>query len=412
MNKFISQIKNYIDINSLGAYLIREIDTLIPVEKIAFSELENLTGKLYIRSQKNFDQIANKSLSIKPETLERKWFQIAAIKNKVDGEANISTLLQNTLLRWKITLVVPIKSVKDELYGFILLGNKKSGTRFSVEDIDLLKDIGINAGATIERIKLQELIIREKLEAERLEELNKQKSMFVSIVSHDLKTPLTAIKIFSEFLLENEKNISEKSKNHLEIIGGETDRLTRLINNVLDFSKIENGVKYYSFRQIHLNKVIEEVINFMQYTLKMKGFTLETKLENFNDLIWGDADAITEAVENIISNAIRFSMERREIFVSTFSNEGFACVSVKDNGIGINQSDINKIFDPFFRSENAKEKRIEGSGLGLPIVKHIVEEHKGKIKIDSTPGLGSLFTICFPVLSNNNGGYDEENHNH
>ena len=411
LGKFTAQIKNYNEINSLGEYLIQKIDNLIPVEKIAFAELDYQTGKLLISAQKNFDQIANKSLRIKPETLERKWFQVAAVKNKVEGDADISTLYQNTLLRWKITLVVPIKSVEEELYGFIILGNKKSGSRFSIEDVDLLKDIGINAGSTIERIKLQEQLIREKLAAEKLEELNKQKSLFVSTVSHDLKTPLTSIKIFAEMLLENEKSLSDKSKNHLEIIEGETDRLTRLINNVLDFSKIEKGIKDYSFHETHFNKIVKGVIELMHYTLKMKEFNLEAKLGDFNDSIYGDADAITEAIENVLSNAIRFSNENKVITISTYSKDNFVCVSIKDNGIGISQSDIEKIFDPFFRSDNAKAKKIEGTGLGLSIVKHIVEEHRGKISIESTPGVGSIFTLCFPVLSNNRGTYNEENIN-
>lgn len=401
LSKFTSQIKNYNDIKSLSEYLIREINNLIPVEKIAFSELDNQTGKLLITAQNNFDQIANKSLRIKPETLERKWFQVAAVKNKVEGNANISTIFQNTLVRWNINLVVPIKSVNEDLYGFIILGNKKSGFKFSTEDVDLLKDIGINAGSTIERIKLQEQLIREQLEAERLEELNNQKSMFVSTVSHDLKTPLTSIKIFAEMLLENEKSLSDKSKNHLEIIEGETDRLTRLINNVLDFSKIERGIKDYSFREIHFNEIVKNVIERMQYTLKMKSFILKTDLSDFKDLISGDADAITEAIENLISNAIRFSGDQKEITISTYSQDGFVSVRVTDKGIGIHQSDLEKIFNPFFRSEDAKLKKIEGTGLGLPIVKHIVEEHKGKIEIKSTPGSGSTFIMSFPVLKNN-----------
>jgi signal transduction histidine kinase len=404
LNRFTAQIKNYNDITSLSEYLIREINILIPVEKIAFSELDTQTGKVLIRAQNNFDHIANKSLRIKPQTLERKWFQVAAVKNKVEGEANISTIFQNTLLRWKINLVVPIKSVSDELFGFIILGNKKSGSRFTAEDVDLLKDIGINTGATIERIKLQEQLIREQMEAERLEELNNQKSMFVSTVSHDLKTPLTSIKIFAEMLLENEKGLSDKSKNHLEIIEGETDRLTRLINNVLDFSKIEKGVKDYSFREIHFNNIVKTVVERMQYTLRMEGFNLKTNFDDFNDLLCGDADAIIEAIENVLSNAIRFSSDKKEINISTYSRDNFVCVSVKDIGIGISQSDIEKIFDPFFRSDNAKAKKIDGTGLGMTIVKHIMEEHKGKILIESTQDLGSNFTLCFPVLSNNERG--------
>lgn len=409
MSRLTESIKNYNDVGSLSEYLIDEIDNLFSVEKIAFSELDTKTGKLFIRNQKNFEQISEKILHIKPETLARKWFQVAAVKNKVEDESNISTIFQNTLVRWKISLVVPIKSVKDDLFGFLILGSKKSGVRFSSEDVDFLKDIGINTGSTIERIKLQEQLIREKLAAEKLEELNQQKSMFVSQVSHELKTPLTSIKMFSEMMLLNEESLTGKSKNHLEIIEGESDRLTRLINNVLDFSKIEKGVKEYSFREIHFNKIVRDVVELMQYTIKMKGFNLKSNITGFEDLILGDADAIKQAIENLISNAIRFSPDSKEIVLSTFSEDIFACVSVKDNGIGIAQNDIDKIFDPFFRSEDAKLKKIDGTGLGLHIVKDIIERHKGNIHIESLEGKGSTFTICLPVMPVNKGGSDEKN---
>jgi signal transduction histidine kinase len=412
LNRFNLEIKNFNDVEILGEYLITEIDNLIPVGKIAFSELDSGTGILTIRFQKGFDDIANKSLKIKSATLEQKWFQVAAVKNKVESEAGISTIFQSTLLRWKINLVVPIKSVKEDLYGFIILGNKKSGARFSTEDVDLLRDIGINTGTTIERIKLQEQLIREKLVAEKLEELNNQKSMFVSRVSHDLKTPLTSVKIFSEMLRENESSLSNNSREHLEIIEGETDRLTRLINNVLDYSKIEKGVKDYSFREINLNQIVKDVAKLMHYSLKMNGFTLDIQLEDFNNKVLGDSDAITEALENIISNAIRFSTDDKTIIIKSFAEDSYICISIEDHGIGIEKFDKEKIFDPFFRTTDAKAKKIEGTGLGLPIVKHILEQHNGKISVKSTPGIGSTFTLCFPALSNNKGGDNEENFNY
>lgn len=411
LNKLSDDIKNYNDIAILEKYLIREIERLIPVDKIAFSEFDNQTGKLSIKSQINFDQIKNKILRIKPETLERRWFQVASVKGKVESGVDISTLYQNTLLRWNIGLVVPIKSVKDDLFGFIILGQKKSGAKFSIEDVDLLKNIALNTGTTIERIKLQEQLILEKLAAEKLEELNQQKSMFVSTVSHDLKTPLTSIKIFAEMLLQNEKLISDKSKQHLEIIEGESDRLTRLINNILDFSKIEKDVKEYFLREVHLNKIVSNVIDLMYYTLKMNDFKITINTPDFKDCIVADTDAITEAIENLISNAIRFSNNNKEIIVSTFPKDNFVCVSVRDYGIGIDQSDFEKIYNPFFRSDIAKQKKIDGTGLGLPIVKHIVEKHKGKILLESSPGQGSTFTLCFPVKLFNKGDNNEANIN-
>ncbi len=403
LNRFISGIKNFNDIESLGKYLINEIDNLIPVEKIAFSILDYQTNKLRIKAQNNFDIIENKSLKIKPELLTKNLSRVVAFKYKVESETDTLTIFQNILQRWEINLVVPIKSVKDELYGFILLGNKKSGFRYSIEDVDLLKDIGINTGQTIERIRLQEQLIREKIEIEKLEELNQHKSMFVSTVSHDLKTPLTSIKIFSEMILDNEKSLSEKSKNHLEIIEGETNRLTRLINNVLDFSKIEKGIKEYLLREVHLNEIVRKEILLIQYMIKMNGFTLKVQLNDFEDLISADEDAIIEVLENIISNAIRFSTVNKQIQITTYAKDKFACVDIEDYGIGIDSSELNKIFIPYFRSANAKSKKLDGTGLGLSIVKDIIEKHNGKILLKSELGQGSVFTLCFPIISNNNG---------
>lgn len=403
LNRFISAIKYSNDIESLGKYLINEIDNLIPVEKIAFSILDYQTNKLRIKAQNNFDAIENKSIKIKPELLTKNLSSVVAIKYKVESETDTLTIFQNTLQRWEINLVVPIISVKDELYGFILLGNKKSGFRYSIEDVDLLKDIGINTGQTIERIRLQEQLIREKIEIEKLEELNQHKSMFVSTVSHDLKTPLTSIKIFSEIILENEKSLSEKSKNHLEIIEGETNRLNRLINNVLDFSKIEKGIKDYSFREVHFNEIIQNEIKLINYVIKMNGFNLKVEINQFNDLIYADDDAIIEALENIISNAIKFSTANKQIIISTYKENDFACVDIKDSGIGIDSSEVKKIFDPYFRSGNAISQNFKGTGLGLSIVKDIVEKHNGKILLKSELGQGSVFTLCFPIISSNNG---------
>lgn len=410
LNRVISEIKNYTDINSLGQHLINEINKLVPVEKIAFGELDPLTNRISIKAHLNFDQIGKRSFTINSKILERKWFQIAAIKNKVEPGADVSDVYQNILMRWKISLVVPVKSLNEELFGFIILGNKKSASRFTIEDIDLLRDIGTNAGATIERIRLQEQLFREQMEAERLEELNQQKSMFVSTVSHELKTPLTSIKIFAEMLRQNETEISDKSRNHLEIIEGESDRLTRLINNVLDFSKIEKGVKQYYLREVHLNKIVTNVIDIVKYPVKMKGFNLSTEIKDFNDFIRGDEDAITEAIENLISNSIRFSTSAKEIIISTFENNSCACVSVRDYGIGIEQKDLTRIFDQFYRSDHAKSKNIDGTGLGLPIVKHIVEAHHGKILVESSLNEGSKFTLCFPKLIKGND--NEENFNY
>jgi len=410
LNRFVSEIKNFNDVELLGKYLINEIGSLIPVEKIALGVFDHQNNKLTIKVQNNFDGISNKSLRIKSELIKN-LSQVAAVKYKTETGADTITISHNTLFHWGINLVIPIKSVKDELYGFILLGNKKSGFRYSIEDLDLLKDIGINAGQTIERIKLQEQLISEKIEVEKLEELNQHKSMFVSTVSHDLKTPLTSIKIFSEMILENEKLLSDKSKNHLEIIEGETNRLTRLIDNVLDFSKIEKGVKEYSFRNVHLNEIVKNEIIFIKYMIKMNGFNLSIKINDFNDLIYADEDAVIEALENIISNSIRFSTKIKLLQITTYAKDNYACVVIEDSGIGIDQSNLEKIFTPYFRADNTRLNNIGGTGLGLSIVKQIIDKHNGKIFVKSELGKGSVFSLCFPIILSNIETYNDKDIN-
>lgn len=394
LSRFLTEIKQYNDTDELSEFLIRKIDSLMPVEKIAFCFFENDKKQLRLTKHKNFDSIAGKSLFIKEETLKKEFFRIAAERSSVEAEAQVSTIYQNTLLRWKISLVLPIISEEGELYGVILLGKKKSATKFSIEDIEILKNIGYEAAATIRRINLQKQLILKKLEAHKLQELNIQKSLFVSSVSHDLKTPLTSIKLFVNKILEEEPDLSKITKRNLEIIDGEADRLSRLINNVLDFAKIEKGLKTYLLKENHLNEIVLKVVDLMKYTLTINKFDLKFALSEFDDLICADEDALIEAFQNIISNSIKFSTDEKEITIKTFYENGYACVSFADKGIGIRQSEIDKIFEPFYQSSRGRNS--DSTGLGLTIVKNIIDAHQGKIIINSRENIGTELRIYLP----------------
>lgn len=404
LSNFLSEIKQYGDVDELSEFLINKIDKLMPVEKIGFCLFDENQKRLYLTRHQNFESLSGKSLFIKNETLEKEFFRIAAEKNSVELEAKVSTIFQNTLLRWKINLVLPIISQERELYAVVLLGKKKSGAKFSIEDIEILKNISNEAASVIKRINLQKQLIMEKLEAEKLQELNRQKSIFVSSVSHDLKTPLTSIKLFVDKILNEEKNLSALSKRNLEIIDGETDRLTRLINNVLDFAKIERGIKTYSLRDNHLNEVVKKVIELMRYTLSMNKFELKINLAEFDDSICADEDALLEAFQNIISNSIKYSLDKKELTISTFFKDGYACVSFVDKGIGIKKSELEKVFEPFYQS-SSRTIKADSTGLGLTIVKHIVEAHHGRVEIDSQLNVGTEVRIYLPTINKS-----EENH--
>jgi len=396
LNLFLNSIQNFYQLKPLANYLVEEINKLIPLEKIGYCEYDKKSKRLKLIVHKNFEELEGKSLFVKDETLAKEFFRVAADQKSIEPEAEVSLIYQKTLLRWNISLVVPIKSHKGELFGVMIFGRKKSGMKYSVEDIELLKAIGVQTASVVERIKLQEEIISEKLEAEKQIELNRQKSLFVSSVSHDLKTPLTSIKLFTEKIMEEENNISDKTLRNLKIINGESDRLTRLINNVLDFSKIEKGIKNYSFRKISLNEVVEKVLSIMQYIFLINRFNVHKEIGVFNDCINGDEDALVEALENVITNSIKYSSNRKEILIKTYQKGDYACIMISDKGKGINQEELEKIFEPYVRSDTATE----GTGLGLSIVKNIVDAHSGNIEIYSQQDKGTDFEIFLPLNKN------------
>lgn len=330
LNSFLSSIQNFYQIKPLADYLINEIDKLMPLEKIGYCEYEKNSKKLKLISSKNFDYLENKSLFIKDETLNKELFRIATDPKCVESEAEVSFIHQKTLLRWNIRVVVPITSPKGVLFGVLIIGKKKSGTKYSVEDIALFKAVAIQTAATVERIKLQEEIIIEKLEAEKQIELNRQKSLFVSSVSHDLKTPITSIKLFAEKILEEEKNISDKTLRNLKIINGESDRLTRSVNNILDYSKIEKGIKEYHFKKVSLNEITDIALSSMEYIFKINQFTVQKEIEAVDNSINADEDALIEAIQNILSNSIKYSDKTKKIIIKTYNQNGFVCLRISD----------------------------------------------------------------------------------
>ncbi|MEJ2544580.1 MAG: histidine kinase dimerization/phospho-acceptor domain-containing protein, partial [Calditrichaceae bacterium] len=176
----------------------------------------------------------------------------------------------------KIALVTTLRIQNAPVCGFLLMGPKKSRLPFTKEDIDLIKTVASETSFAIERIRMQEELMIQEAEARRLDEISRLKSYFVSSVSHDLQTPLTSIKMFAEILQNKDQISSGEESEYLEIIQGETDRLSRLINNVLDFSRIERGQMKYNFEKINLIPLIESVLRTMHYQLKLGKFKIDT----------------------------------------------------------------------------------------------------------------------------------------
>jgi signal transduction histidine kinase len=234
------------------------------------------------------------------------------------------------------------------------------------------------------------LVLRDVSRERRLAQL---RSDFVSNVTHELKTPLTSIRMFAETVLLGRIRSKEEKKEYLEIIVNESERLTRLINTVLDFSKIERGQKQYQMKSTNITEVAKSALKAMDYTFKEQGFQLNVELEPDIHAI-ADPDAIEQAILNLLSNALKYSRDRKETAVRLWSQNQSVFFRVKDAGIGISLSEQKHIFEKYYRVPS--ESRSSGVGLGLTVVKHIVDAHQGIIKVESELGQGSTFTIILP----------------
>lgn len=228
--------------------------------------------------------------------------------------------------------------------------------------------------------------------------LSEMKSDFVSNVSHELRTPLASIRVFAELLRLGRVKSLAKAQEYGETIETESRRLSRLIDNILDFSRIETGRKTYLFIPTDLREVVESTLKTFDVHLEHGGFRIALEGPT-GDLpqVSVDPDAIAQALHNLLDNAVKYSGDSREIAVR-LSREGDAVVlSVRDHGIGIPREEQKKIFERFHRVSTGLVHNVKGSGLGLSLVQHIVEVHSGQITVESAPGQGSTFSIRLPL---------------
>ena len=228
--------------------------------------------------------------------------------------------------------------------------------------------------------------------------LAEMRSQFVASVSHELKTPLTAIRMFAETLQMDRPLGAAAKSEYLDTIVSESERLTRLINNVLDYSKIERGQKVYHFEPISLDSVVRKAAQAMRYPLERQGFELRVDMDGAPQASI-DEDAIEQALLNLLSNAMKYSRDRRQIDLKLTGTRGHAVIEVTDYGLGISPEEQPRIFERFYRVAVPENAGIAGAGLGLALVDHIVKAHGGTIDVRSAPGQGSTFAIALPVLS-------------
>jgi signal transduction histidine kinase len=229
--------------------------------------------------------------------------------------------------------------------------------------------------------------------------LARLKSDFVSNVSHELRTPLALIRLYAETLELGRITTQEKKEHYYCIIRKESERLTALINNILDFSRIEAGRKEYEFRNTDIAELVRNTLESYRYQIEQQGFAFEESIDSNLPAVPVDREAIARALVNLVNNALKYSTDEKFLGVKLYREKSVVKLEVADHGIGIARRDQSKIFEKFFRAGDPLVHNTKGSGLGLSLVRHITQAHGGDIAVESTPGRGSKFILSLPLVS-------------
>jgi two-component system phosphate regulon sensor histidine kinase PhoR len=234
--------------------------------------------------------------------------------------------------------------------------------------------------------------------AERERRLAALKSDFVANVSHELKTPLSLVRMFSELLASDRVRDDAKRKEYLTIIVSESERLSGLIENVLDFARLEKGKAAYQFVEGNLGEIAARAFEVYRFRAEREGMEVSLRVQPDLPLTLVDERSLELAVINLLDNALKYAKEGRRVDVQVASRTGRALeIRVTDFGPGIPLEDQRRIFDRFVRGNNARDKRVRGSGIGLALVKHIAQSHKGQVWVESEFGKGCAFVLSIPV---------------
>jgi len=237
------------------------------------------------------------------------------------------------------------------------------------------------------------LLVQDVKRERRMERL---RADFVSNVTHELKTPLTAIHMFAESIFMGRAPSDTVLKKYSNIIVKESENLQRMINNILEFSRMENDKLKYETQDTNLSEIVNSTVDEMNYWMEINKFNVTLEVQpNIDARV--NSEGIKQALSNLISNAIKYSGEKKKLIIRLIKKETTALIEVEDFGIGIPKEKLELIFEKFYRVNSAENKTASGTGLGLTVTKDIIEAQNGKLLVQSTPGKGSKFTIVLNI---------------
>jgi signal transduction histidine kinase len=316
------------------------------------------------------------------------------------------TLIVGVLLSRRLTK--PLVALHK---GSEMIGSGNLDYKVEIDSKDELEDLGNAFNKMTENLKqstttigsLEEAIQKSRELEEKLKKALDVKSEFVALVSHELKTPLTSIKESICLILDGlAGDVSDEQKDLLQITKRNIDRLTRLVNDILDIQKLDMGKMKYSFKECDINQVIEDVVKTEENVAKDKKIELIANLDKNISPISADRDRLSQVIYNLVNNALKFT-ENGNITINTKQENDNILISVADSGMGIDKNDLEKLFKSFSQlkqeksSEDMSSSSTKGTGLGLAISKKIIEAHGGTITVDSVLHKGTTFTITIPL---------------
>ncbi|HLI49082.1 MAG TPA: GAF domain-containing sensor histidine kinase [Chthonomonas sp.] len=315
-------------------------------------------------------------------------------------------------------LCVPLL-VRDKLLGVIYLDNRLKTGVFSEEHLQMLQAFSNQAAIALEnarlyenlrrsleeRLRLQDELHKQETRRLAMEEANRLKSDFIGFVAHELRNPLTTIRGYVQTILaDTDHTLDEETKQEFyRAIEADADRLLDMINELLDVARLEAGRPLtLAIREVDIRAVLERLVNRYRY---YKFYTDRHQLvldvaDDVPNTIEADEDKLTMIFSNLISNALKYSPQGGEVRITARKEEDALVVRVKDHGVGMTQEECARLFRPYERLEREEIRNIQGTGLGLYLVKHLVDLHKGTISVESAPGQGSTFTVRLPLQAN------------
>jgi signal transduction histidine kinase len=304
--------------------------------------------------------------------------------DKIENLTNIKTLL-----------IYPL-SIENRRIGALIVGIPKSMDDLSRSDNESLDELINLISIALDRAQLHSQL---KAANEKLKELDKLKDEFVSTASHELRTPMTAIKSYV-WLVQNDKAgpITDTTRRYLDIVFNSTERLIHLVNDMLDISRIESGKTQLRPEQVDYPDLINQLNNEFSARATERHMAWSVNLPSALPQITLDKEKILQVLENLVGNAFKFTPDGGRVTVAVSADKKYLSTSISDTGPGISQTDISHLFTKFTRlGENINTYSQPGTGLGLYLCKQYVEMHQGKILIDSVPGQGSTFTFTLPL---------------